>query len=566
MFASTVRFGRLGAPAGRSLESAVRALFSDGQQGFWYDSQDLSTLFQDSAGTTPCTMPGQGVAMPVGLQLDKRLGLVLGSELVTNGDFATDTWWSKGGGCTIDGGFGVASSAANTSGWYRLLLTTVGKYYEITFTVVSCSSGGFAASFFTTNRSATYSTPGTYKVRLLADGTTFGIITVGASTTGTIDNVSLKEVSGNHRFQTGSTSRAQLSARVNQLLYSEDFTNGVWTKENCTINAAGLMTDNSTNGEHRVYYNVGSSVIGVSQSIYIEAKAGTASFIGVSSNGISPTVFNLSNGTVAVAGVGTASIELLSDGYYRCRVVNRSWPGVYFIVNMGTTAAQATSGTSYVGNGSTVFIRKADLRAANESASLPPYQRVVDSLTYDTAGFPLFIAPDGSDDWMQTNSIDFSGSDKVFVAAGVRKLSDAARGMLIEFNTGSGAGTFNISAPGSAAANYSAGSGGSVFVGPITSASSYAAPLSNVLTGKFVIGSDTLEVYANGVLALSANTDQGTGNFGNYPAYFYRRAGTSLPANVRDYGMVCRGGTLPTDAQIVQVERWLAQKTGVVLA
>lgn len=42
-------------------------LFLQGEQGAWYDPSDLSTLFQDSAGTTPVTGDGQ----PVGLMLDK---------------------------------------------------------------------------------------------------------------------------------------------------------------------------------------------------------------------------------------------------------------------------------------------------------------------------------------------------------------------------------------------------------------------------------------------------------------------------------------------------------------
>jgi len=42
-------------------------LFAGGEQGAWYAPSDLSTLFQDSAGTTPVTADGQ----PVGLALDK---------------------------------------------------------------------------------------------------------------------------------------------------------------------------------------------------------------------------------------------------------------------------------------------------------------------------------------------------------------------------------------------------------------------------------------------------------------------------------------------------------------
>ena len=43
------------------------SLFAASEQGAWYDPSDWSTLFQDSAGTTPVTAVGQ----PVGKMLDK---------------------------------------------------------------------------------------------------------------------------------------------------------------------------------------------------------------------------------------------------------------------------------------------------------------------------------------------------------------------------------------------------------------------------------------------------------------------------------------------------------------
>jgi len=42
-------------------------LFKQGEEGAWYDPSDLTTMFQDSTGTTPVTADGQ----PVGLILDK---------------------------------------------------------------------------------------------------------------------------------------------------------------------------------------------------------------------------------------------------------------------------------------------------------------------------------------------------------------------------------------------------------------------------------------------------------------------------------------------------------------
>ena len=39
-----------------------RALFTASEPGFWFDPSDISTLFQDTAGTTPVTAAGQSVA------------------------------------------------------------------------------------------------------------------------------------------------------------------------------------------------------------------------------------------------------------------------------------------------------------------------------------------------------------------------------------------------------------------------------------------------------------------------------------------------------------------------
>lgn len=54
-------------PPASLLDAAIRSMFSSGAQGAWYDPSDFSTLFQDSAGTTPVTATGQ----PVGKILDK---------------------------------------------------------------------------------------------------------------------------------------------------------------------------------------------------------------------------------------------------------------------------------------------------------------------------------------------------------------------------------------------------------------------------------------------------------------------------------------------------------------
>ncbi|MEG1032178.1 MAG: hypothetical protein RSE28_10030 [Acinetobacter sp.] len=50
-----------------TIHSLIRKLFANNEQGFAYDPNDLTTMFQDAAGTVPVTEVGQ----PVGLIRDK---------------------------------------------------------------------------------------------------------------------------------------------------------------------------------------------------------------------------------------------------------------------------------------------------------------------------------------------------------------------------------------------------------------------------------------------------------------------------------------------------------------
>ena len=51
----------------RNFNSPIQKLFTNGEQGFFYDPNDLSTMYQNAAGTIPVTAVGQ----PVGLMRDK---------------------------------------------------------------------------------------------------------------------------------------------------------------------------------------------------------------------------------------------------------------------------------------------------------------------------------------------------------------------------------------------------------------------------------------------------------------------------------------------------------------
>jgi hypothetical protein len=207
-------------------------------------------------------------------------------------------------------------------------------------------------------------------------------------------------------------------------------------------------------------------------------------------------------------------------------------------------------------------IRFPDLRITNQGVGLPAYQRVNTSTDYDSTGFPVYIKPNGSNQFMQTNSINFTATDKMTLWQGVRKLSDATIAVLYELSTnfGSNNGTFCMFAPNPAAGNYGFRSRGTA-TGAVNVSSGVSAPVTNVLTGIANIAATSMTIRNNGVViedTVSAN--QGTGNYGNYPAYFYMRAGTSLPFNGNDYGSIARGAA-STAAQITNGETYINSKT-----
>jgi hypothetical protein len=183
-------------------------------------------------------------------------------------------------------------------------------------------------------------------------------------------------------------------------------------------------------------------------------------------------------------------------------------------------------------------------------------------LRYNATTGSYYLQYDGTDDFLVTNAINFTATDKVSVFAGVRKLSDAATGMICELGSDTvAAGVFYILG---AAGIFQSKSRGTLTVSP-TTGSVYAAPVSAVLTAYSQISTKTALLRVNGSTAAQSTADQGTGNYGNYAMYFGRRAGTSLPFNGHEYSPVCVG-RLTTAAEIANIERMLARQVGVNLA
>jgi hypothetical protein len=119
------------------LDATIAPLYFSGDDGAWYDVNDLDTMFEDSFGTIPVT----GTSQPVGLILDKSRGLQLGNDLVANGAFdnGTASWPEHNpadGTFTVSGGSAVVTrSSSNIYGIYQDVAVSPNSYVKLTFSV-----------------------------------------------------------------------------------------------------------------------------------------------------------------------------------------------------------------------------------------------------------------------------------------------------------------------------------------------------------------------------------------------------------------------------------------------
>ena len=174
-----------------------------------------------------------------------------------------------------------------------------------------------------------------------------------------------------------------------------------------------------------------------------------------------------------------------------------------------------------------------------------------------------YLEFDGSDDFLQSNNIDFTATDKVSLFTGVRRLSDAGVSIIAEFSTNSVLNTnsfYLVALSNSALQFNSRGSGNSA----TTSSQRFPAPAPVVISSVGDISGKVSKIRANsGGYAVNVG-DQGTGNYGNYPLYIGRRGGVALQFNGHIYGLIGIG-KLVSDNEIVNIEKELAKRVGVTL-
>jgi hypothetical protein len=215
----------------------------------WAIKED-NLLGYSTAGTRFVPQPITMTRASAGTRVNSS-GLVetvelLGSEEVTNGDFATDSDWSKATGVTISGGNAIFNnSTANNNGIYQGTVFQANTQYKITAEVSNYSSGNVTAwSGGSQNSASNESFTGNgIKTWIISTGASNGYFILSSATTNgnfNIDNISVKEVTKNN------LARVDYDGTASSLLVEPERTNVFIQNDISTWNGFSSYAGNTT--------------------------------------------------------------------------------------------------------------------------------------------------------------------------------------------------------------------------------------------------------------------------------------------------------------------------------
>lgn len=252
------------------------------------------------------------------------------------------------------------------------------------------------------------------------------------------------------------------------------------------------------------------------------------------------------NYTLTFSGAGSITLSGTSSGTF----------------SAGTNTFTATAGTLTL----TVTGTVTNAQLVPTSKANLPYQWVVNNTSYDKNPglFPAYLRVQQNLSQNLKGTTITPGTDKAQLFAGISTITNGDFPMILET---------------SASADSNAGS--LYLLGPLTSTASRlrirgtsevtvftdATELNAgriVYSGTGDIAAPLAVIRKNGV-PYSSTASSGTGNFLEYPVYFFSRNGTGLFFGGECYGIILRFGPNLSGTQIANVEAYIASKSGVTI-
>jgi hypothetical protein len=568
------------------------SLFDNNEVGVRYEIWDTSTLFQNAAGTTPVTAPGQ----PVGLMLDKSKNLALGSQLITPESEAFTQLPAQftGVGLTTsftDGRIRGTVTTEGTSRRYDVIIPTVaGRTYLINY-VGSNNILTAAVAWVNTNASSIIHPEGDFEqsVRVRASSTSMTLRFYPRSASQTqfagdfveFSQFSVRELAGNHASQATDASRPTYGVvpkgGQRNLLLNTDLIAGAasgtpgtvptgWTYTlsggTLTVVPDGLRvaaTDSRAIAGRNVSF-LSNTTYTFSCVCDIHTASQIQQIFGTSTLPAGTTVVRQQDGNTLAA---SDLVQVANNTTLRVILTFGETAGVQAVRFGGGLVSNATTDVTF---------KRIQLEIGSTRTN---YQRVgTTAFEITEQGVPTthYLQFDGVDDSLVTSSVDFSAVNIMSVFCGVRKFSDAVFSNFIGyepliakgFQVGASSQTL---APTTANYNLNMQQQAST-VGYSRRLTTFTAPISNVLYASFdrtaTALEDAMQARVNGSVPTytnAASLGDNVGTFPNAPLRIGAAGGTFF--NGQLYSTIVRAASSST-AEIRQAEKLIAKKTSLV--
>ena len=329
------------------------------------------------AGATTFRLRSQG--------FDGRIQNVSVKQVDPNDRWTLGTGWSYGDGvANCDG-----SQSANSL-FFQNIGVLANKTVKFTFTVSNYSAGQVSTSFFgasgTTTHNVTANGEYSFVIDVQSGHNGNSGFTANSSFIGTVDNVSIKEVQGDRPRLSYDITNGVVEKQPHLLLepsstnlvtFSEDYTQSLWTKENITVTSnavispdgtqnASILTDTSTNGQHRITTSALFSADGNNRVFSVFVKKGTSRYCAFNhvagfTSSVNTVIFDFDTASYVATGTTTYIDELFTpkhygNGWYKIAFRSDINSSAYNRLSIGLSNGTSYIDASYAGTGATVFV------------------------------------------------------------------------------------------------------------------------------------------------------------------------------------------------------------------
>tara|TARA_R100000900_G_scaffold25063_1_gene19760 strand:+ start:134 stop:2440 length:2307 start_codon:yes stop_codon:yes gene_type:complete len=347
---------------------------------------------------------------------------VYSSELVTNGNFQTDTDWTKTNAVISGGVATITVTGGGFSQIFQSVTYTSGKKYKLTASIKGASGSSGKQIRFQDNGSNTGGltsvnglvtldeTPQEIQIFWTANANSSQIVVARNTTSGdyqfTVDNLSIKEITQGSDFEfTRSTTGTIINedgyiedVPYNLVTNSETFSN--WSKTNTTLTVKNvvapsqsftgcLLQGNTVNNRHNVARTGISDTQTVTLSVFVKKKELRYVQIASANTNGQYANFDVQDGVIGNVGgaFSNAKIESAGNEWYRLSVVSPNQYNSFYISLISGLTSPWLENWAMPNNTDGLYIWGAQIVKGDQSKNYLP---TTDRLNLPRLNYPVY--------------------------------------------------------------------------------------------------------------------------------------------------------------------------------